>query len=444
MLNILEELALSDKESHKKAILKREEENKTFRRVVLYALSPSYVFYIKNIENITEFSGCKTLEDALDFLDTLRNREVTGDKAYYLLLDIMSSLSEDDSEVVRRILLKTLKCGVESKTINSVWEKDFIKKNPYMRCGLLRAETLKDIKFPVFGQVKADGQYADAVITTNSVQFFSREKGKEYIFFNHFDNLLELGQNVVLMGELVVKRDGKILPREEGNGIIQKAGKGTIKSEECDGITLMVWDCVPLEDWKNKKYLKPYSERFDILTSIVKDFDNIEIIHTETLHSLPEIQEFYIKCLQAGEEGSIIKNYDAVWKDGTSKQQLKVKIEFDCELEITGFNQGDQNAAFADTLGSLICESSDKQLKVNVSGLSENLRYEIWDNKEKYLGKIVTVTAHRVLNKRGYTLYLPRLKEFREDKLEADSIDRILESEQNSLFSENMANKGDK
>jgi DNA ligase-1 len=155
---------------------------------------------------------------------------------------------------------------------------------------------------------------------------------------------------------------------------------------------------------------------------------------------MQEVQDFYVKCLENKEEGSIIKNHNAIWKNGTSTEQYKVKLEFDCELEIIGFNQGDANKIFADTLGSLICASVDRKLQVNVSGMKEDIRYEIWDNRDKYLGKIITVTAHRVLNKTGYTLYLPRLKEIREDKTNADTLERILESEQNALYSKKLSN----
>ena len=46
---------------------------------------------------------------------------------------------------------------------------------------------------------------------------------------------------------------------------------------------------------------------------------------------------------------------------------------------------------FADTLGSIVCQSEDGELQTNVSGFSDKVRNEIWENREKYIDTIVTV-----------------------------------------------------
>ena len=147
---------------------------------------------------------------------------------------------------------------------------------------------------------------------------------------------------------------------------------------------------------------------------------------------MEEVFEHYLEVIKEGGEGTIVKTEDSLWKDGTSNKQLKVKMEFDVEVIVKGFNPGTPGNAFEDTLGSLYCESSDALLSVNVSGMTEKLRYEIWDNQDKYINRVITVRAHRVIkdkNKTIYSLYLPRLIEFRDDKTEADSLEKILATE---------------
>ena len=70
------------------------------------------------------------------------------------------------------------------------------------------------------------------------------------------------------------------------------------------------------------------------------------------------------------------------------------------------------------------CQSSDGKLKVNVgSGFTDKQR-----EQEPPIGKIITVKANDLIDKREsdvYSLFLPIYVETRLDKSEADAIERI-------------------
>ena len=69
-------------------------------------------------------------------------------------------------------------------------------------------------------------------------------------------------------------------------------------------------------------------------------------------------------------------------------------------------------------------------LRTNVSGFNDKTRREVWDNKDDYLGKIITIKFNDVMQKEGQisSLFLPRFVEFRNDKTEPDSYNRVLDS----------------
>ena len=67
---------------------------------------------------------------------------------------------------------------------------------------------------------------------------------------------------------------------------------------------------------------------------------------------------------------------------------LKCKKFQDTEVEIIGFEEGINK--LAGTLGAFICNYKGNELKVG-SGLSDEDRSYFWANKEKYLGKFITV-----------------------------------------------------
>lgn len=98
---------------------------------------------------------------------------------------------------------------------------------------------------------------------------------------------------------------------------------------------------------------------------------------------------------------------------------------------------------YSEGIGALLCESSDGLLKVSISGMTESERglerVDIMDASKglktiddfdfnKYIGKIITVEFNEMIkakDKEDYSLFLPRIKEFREDKTEADDLEYI-------------------
>ena len=94
-----------------------------------------------------------------------------------------------------------------------------------------------------------------------------------------------------------------------------------------------------------------------------------------------------------------------------------------------GFGHGAKRTKYEKMLGSLIAESSDGKVKFNVgSGFTNKLR----ENPSQFLDKVIEVQYNDVVQNKDepdfYALYLPRFIRVREDKTEADSHDKIVES----------------
>ena len=86
--------------------------------------------------------------------------------------------------------------------------------------------------------------------------------------------------------------------------------------------------------------------------------------------------------------------------------------------------------------GSLKCRTCDHLLEVNVSGFSDALRREIWENIDEWTGNgqggaIITVISNEILlpsqSNPLHSLFLPRFEERRHDKDKADSLQRVFE-----------------
>lgn len=156
---------------------------------------------------------------------------------------------------------------------------------------------------------------------------------------------------------------------------------------------------------------------------------NIKIVDTCTVNSLEQAYTIYSKYTAQGLEGVVIKTKDFKWSSGTSKDCIKLKIEFECDLRVIGVTEGTGKAR--GMAGSLALSSSDGKIVTDCgTGLSDADREDWWGNRNLYLGKIVSVKANDIINKRGSdvsSLFLPVYLDVRFDKTEADSYARCVE-----------------
>ena len=452
ILPILEKLENSNSQNEKIKIL--ETLNETQKTWFKMCYNPRITFGIKKIPEIPENSN-KDLETA-QIMDLYNNlfvtRKLTGNAAIEKLQEILSRAIELDPAI--RLIQRDAKCGVNVSLLNKVYPY-LIPEIPCMLAQPMNEKTLKNIKFPAFSQLKADGMRCITFITSNNVRMFSRN-GTEIICEPLKNTLMTIGQieenlipdNVTLMldGELICYKDNKLLDRKTSNGICNKVLKGTANENELDLIHMQLWDVVkidsntfnPLED---RSYEKRLEDLYSILNMSI--FSKLEVIPTEVVNSMEEALEHFQKMLSQGLEGTILKNQDAKWSNTRSKDLVKLKEENTIDLLVVDIEEG--SGDFEGGLGAIICESSDKKLRVRVgTGFSFEDRGFVNDlsNGKKvvkqiksleevsknYLGKIVEVKYNQIIKSKSkdeMSLFLPRLVCIRNDKSTANSIEEI-------------------
>lgn len=436
ILHILESIASDSKRSHKLAIVEANKHNDLFKRVLNLALNPYINFHIRQIPPHTQSTIHKTLDWALDQLDPLITRAITGNAAIQHLAQVLGSLDTEDTTVLARIIGKDLRCGMGDATVNAVI-KGFIPTYPCLLARPHTSKNMENIQFPAYSQLKADGLRVNLHVANGQVTVCGRS-GREIDLLGRMDaQILSLASKfdtpVVFDGELVVVDDqGQILPRKEGNGIINKAIKGTISDREARMVRAQLWDVIPVDQFKKGVSAKDYASRLTDLEQAIAgstQITAITLIPSQIVNSLDEAVQHFQEMLAAGYEGTIIKNRASKWEDTRSKHLVKMKAELDADLEITGFNPG--TGQFEGMVGSLIAASSDRKVVVSVSGFSHQLRREITDTIGDLMGKIMTVKYNERITSQGAgregvdSLFLPRFQEFRSDKAVADHSDQI-------------------
>jgi hypothetical protein len=418
-----ESLANNSSRNFKIDQLNANSDNEVLREVVRLALDPFTNFYIRKIPSYTQDKHITTLENALNGLYDLSSRSVTGNAAIEYLRMLLSSLSVDDAKVLERVIQKDLKCGVSISTANDVWH-GLVKEYPVMLCSPFEQKLVDKVVFPALVQTKMDGMRFNAIVQNGKVEYRSRN-GKEIQLLGNLDeDFIKMAGNIdcVFDGELLVVNSTGIMDRQTGNGILNKANKGTISEKEASMVRATIWDVIPYVSFVDTYCLTPYGTRFNSLSVLVKEHQpkKVSLVDSWEVETYDEAKTLFEGLLADGQEGIILKDKRGEWEDRRAKHQIKFKGELECDLKIVAVEAG--TGKYQGMLGAIVCESSDGIIKVNVgSGFNDEHRKTL---KEKdLLGKIVAIKYNtRTKNKAGEeSLFLPIFVEVREDKDIADS-----------------------
>jgi ATP-dependent DNA ligase len=397
-------------------LLKSFSDDKELQAAFEAAYNPFYNFWVTTFPEVVakKQNPSVTLMDAIAFIKTIKSRSnVVLDE----LVAMASKMTTSDEDVLRMILARDLRCGVNASSINKVW-KNLIPEFPVMLCRVADEKNKKFIKFPAYVQTKMDGMRVNVVVQEAFVDVFSRN-GKPLLthgVFNHLSSLANIMGPFVIDGELLFNF-GETHDRQTGNGLGNKAVRHTITAEEAQGMYVTAWDYIPLAHFQDGEYETPYSTRLGILKSTFSNIRRVNLVESFVLNDWEGVTSLFEEMLAMGQEGVIVKNFSSPWENKRSKHMQKLKAEKEVELRIVGFKEG--TGQFEGSLGALECATDDGLLFVSVSGMTPAMRDDFWQNRDYYLTKVVTVRFNAIIRSKSKTqasLFLPRLVTVREDK----------------------------
>lgn len=425
MLNIINQIAATSSRLEKDAIIRglQGAEQELFKALVVATYTTAINYYVTKYKRPDVHWGTVDLATALESLKTLSSRQVTGNKALAFLTGLEATLTEDDGELLYRVVQRDLRAGFTEGTVNKVWP-GLIYVHPYQRCSSFNKKNLAKIRFPAFSQTKSDGKYTDIVVEDHQLKHMSRQGTVMPFSLPERDKLFMKYPGYVFMGESLARNeDGTLMPRAEGNGYLDSSDVNPSR------VVFVLWDMVPLADWRAGICNIDYKTRLNTLKRAIADMGspNVLLANTKVVNSGAEILAHFKEEVEKGEEGTVIKNQHAHWKDGTSPDQIKCKIEFECELEVFQVNEG--TGINVGKLGAFGMQSAEGMVKVFVgTGYKQKEREALFTDAE--IGGIWTVKANDITKDRNsetFSLFLPRAMKKRSDKTVADTYKRIKE-----------------
>ena len=406
---------------NKEAIIEAQLDNEELFEGFYLALSPFVTFGVKKVPSSSGPDGQGLPWAAFkELCNLLATRQLTGDDARSAIeLALSASTKNQWNDWYRRILIKDLRCGVSEKTVNK------IKKNaiPLFECMLAHdgANHEKKVVGKKLLEPKLDGVRVVTVIDAEAgtATMYSRN-GKVLENFGHITAAIEANtelfdRSIVLDGEMVSSSFQALMKQVHRK-----------ENAQTDDARLMVFDVLPLSEFRAGKSILGQKRRSNLLRSMqatldkVGSIDIIPQIEVDLGSYVGELQfkQYNKDAIEAGYEGIMIKDLDAVYECKRSASWLKMKPFIEVSLTVVAVEEG--TGKNAGRLGALICEGEDdgKKIQVNVgSGLTDDQRTEFWADQQDLLGQIVEIRADAAtLNQYSeelYSLRFPRFLRFR-------------------------------
>lgn len=349
----------------------------------------------------------------ISLLEALSRRQITGDDARYACSYFISE-HEEYADVIRLILNKDLKCGVNVKTINEA----FPGLIPTFNVPL--AKEYDPNKHDIFGDTqyflsrKLDGVRCLAFIEPGpTVRFFSRN-GKEFFTLGVLaEELAKKWQgpmDVVLDGEICMVDDNGI---EHFSDVISQIRR---KNFEMPTPLFYVFDIYPTSEFYQGQATKIYSDYSPIAPEYMANLSRIKWLSQYEVKNREQLNNA-VATIPEGWEGFILrKNGRTQFR--RSDYLLKVKNFKEAEYVIVGIIEGSMLMSGVETAGVSALQILHRGFPVKVgSGLSMSQRVQWLEHPEEIIGKVATIKYFsESVDKNGdLSLRFPIFKGLREE-----------------------------
>lgn len=404
------------------------------KSLIWYALNPYLTYGVRKWEQPTKFEkdGVTGISQFLDLLQALSSRSLTGNAAQEAVTKVLSLYTAEQAGFLELVIEKDLKSGFSEETANKVWKGgkglyDVIPTFEVMLADKCESpeEFEKSINFPCQADWKYDGTRVICIVRDDGPVEYRARSGKPS---SHLDGLFDadlfavrrhLGYDFVLDGEAFASDFTETInAKKSGN------------DEAKNNLKIRAFFLMPLTDWMSQKTTITMKENRDQLMLHLNNSGCKKVILSEgkEVQNYAEMVAYCNEVIDVhGQEGLILKDWDAVYEWDRKMTWCKVKRMHDVDARITGWYKGRPKSRLEDTCGGLNIEGIDekgRKFQCNVgSGFNDADRDDIANNfEEKYLGKTAVITFQEISQAKGakyFALRFPIYNHVRDDKIVA-------------------------
>ena len=397
--------------------------DKPAQNLIAEALNSYRVFGVRKFDRPTKYSESDgQISIVFETLDRLASRELTGTAAQEAVTWMLSCFTEETASYLERIIDKDLRGGFSASTVNKIFPGLVPTFEVMLADKCEEVEDFeKNITFPCMADFKYDGERTIAIVKEDSVTYYSRS-GKEAVHVNGLfdEELLRLRK--ALEYDFVL--DGE---RYASNFTETMNAKKSGNDEAKKNLRFRAFFLMPLSDWLAQETQITMKTNRSALMVLLHRYQCEKIIISEG-REVTDYQDMMNFCNEAIDihkvEGLILKDWDATYQWDRTLAWCKVKRFYDADCRVVGFYNGRKKTRLENTLGGLIVvgfTEDGTRVECNVgSGFSDELRNEIWNNQEAWLGRTVVIKYQEVSkskSKEVASLRFPTFERDRDDKI---------------------------
>ena len=383
--NIVKELQSCSSTKAKQHILSKNKDNELFREILVrtYDTNLQYGIKQKTVDKMkfsTEEKD-KWNTNVWKMLDELADSNINNTLVWEVE-KLLCYFDDESRDLIIRVLLKDLRCGISVKTINTA-----IPGLIHQHQVMLASKFEGKIKGKVSMSLKMDGIRNSALIEKGNIKHISRQ-GKIVDGLEEINNALREFDldGYFIDGELIrINKEG--IPSDDNFRLTTKIVNS--KSFYKEGLEFVVFDIVPIEDYYMGKSGLTYEKRLQLMEKLIGE-GNEFIRLVPKFGITDDVNEIYEKLHEVtsnGDEGIMLNTLSGVYAFGKRpKDILKVKKMQTCDIRCLRVEEG--TGKYKGKLGKIICNYKGYELGVG-SGFTDEERVFYWNNPDEIVGKII-------------------------------------------------------
>ena len=392
---ICDQLQATNSRIEKENILKANANNENFKYILNFLLDTNITTGISEakINKIVPSD-----ESHISFIQLLEYVKENNTGTDNILSEIHSFLNYQPFEMqnfYRSILTKSLKLGLDVKTVNKVYGDNFV-----FQFEVQLGTSIEKCKIP-----ENTYFYLSHKLNGSRALFYKGDlytrSGKKYTGVEHIIN--DLTQICLCLTNLHFVFDGELIRKNIDNLSDSEnfqigCGIANSKAETKEELKLVIFDIITDRDFENGKSKLTYSERIKQIKAIKN------VISKLNLKNLSVVDMFYEgtdqtqiwKWLDYAEEHDlegVIVNLDAPYECKRTKSLIKVKKFYTVDLKVIGYEEG--FGRLKGNLGSLIVDFKGNSVNVG-SGFDDETRKTLWNMRDELIGRVIEVKYKEV------------------------------------------------
>lgn len=409
----------------KEALLRTYGEDEDFKVVLHFLINPMIVTGIneKKINkqvNVGVYFTDTPDFDLPDLLNWIREHNTGRDSDIAYINSYMWHITEDENFInfIKSIITKSFKPGVDVKTCNKIYGKDFIPT-----LNVMLGTSAENCTIP-------DGAWISISQKLNGTRcFFYKGKlysrqGKEYTGCDHIITQLK-ALNSVFTDDQVF--DGELVLLEEGLTDSEAFQKGTgiamSKDKDKSDLHLVIFDIIPENIFETQGITENYSRRSELLDTVSFAIRRFHLFNINTVKRFYQGYDHsqidnWLEYAEKNDMEGVMVNLDTPYEFKRTKNLIKVKKFYTYDLKCTGVEEG--TGKHKGRLGAIIVDFKGNPVGVG-SGFTDELRESIWKNPDSIIGKIIEVKYKEVTKNKDTgveSLQFPVFVSIRKDKEE--------------------------